>query len=82
MRNRLFHFSIVAALACLATSAQAHEDEYKGRLGRVSFASSCDPKVQAELERGVAMLHSFWFTAGEATFRSVLEKDPGCGTRA
>src|ERR1700759_1866371 len=28
--------------------------------------------------RGVAMLHSFWFGAGEQTFRAVLAKDPTC----
>ena len=28
--------------------------------------------------RGIAMLHSFWFSAGEATFRAALTKDPTC----
>jgi tetratricopeptide (TPR) repeat protein len=27
----------------------------------VSFPTSCDPKVQAEFDRGVALLHSYWF---------------------
>ena len=59
--------------------AQAHdEDEGKGQLGKVAFANSCDPKVQEQLLRGVAMLHSFWFSAAETTFRHVLEHDPSC----
>jgi tetratricopeptide (TPR) repeat protein len=34
--------------------------------------------VQPLLETGVAMLHSFWFGAGEKTFRDVLAQDPSC----
>ncbi len=47
-------------------------------VGKVEFANSCSPSVQEELARGVAMLHSFWYSAGEQVFRGVLEKDPGC----
>src|SRR5262245_4590359 len=32
------------------------------KLGRVTFQTSCDTRVQAQFERGVAMLHSYWFT--------------------
>lgn len=55
-------------------SAQEHQHE----LGTVSFPTSCQPAVQAEFEKGVAMLHSYWFNYAGQTFRSVLEKDPGC----
>jgi len=48
------------------------------RLGRVSFANSCSPAVQARFERGVALLHSFWWQEGERTFREVLARDPKC----
>jgi tetratricopeptide (TPR) repeat protein len=48
------------------------------QLGKVTFPTSCDPKVQVQFERGVAMLHSFWFSAGENTFRDVLVQDPSC----
>ena len=46
---------ITAALTC---SALGQQDE---KLGKLSFPTSCDPKVQAEFERGVAMIHSYWF---------------------
>jgi tetratricopeptide (TPR) repeat protein len=56
-----------------------HEvEDGKGRLGKVSFTNSCDAKVQGELQPAFAMLHSFWYSAGEKAFRGVLEKDPGC----
>jgi tetratricopeptide (TPR) repeat protein len=73
----------IAALLLTATTALAH-DEHAGHeshgqvVGKVDFQNSCASEVQAELMRGVAMLHSFWFGAGEQAFRDVLAKDPSC----
>ncbi len=47
-------------------------------VGTVAFANSCAPSVQGEFAQGVAMLHSFWYSAGEQAFRNVLAKDPAC----
>ena len=70
---------LVASFLLLAPAiASADDDSGKGKLGKVSFATSCDPKVQPAFERAVAMLHSFWYSAGEAAFREVLVKDPSC----
>jgi len=68
---------LVAGLisAALSSSAFAQQDE---RLGKVSFPTSCDAKVQAEFERGVAMLHSYWFLYARKTFEGVLQQDPTC----
>jgi tetratricopeptide (TPR) repeat protein len=78
MNTRTLLIAFSAAFAIYSGTAPAHDDEGKGQLGRVKFANSCDAKVQAEFERGVAMLHSFWFSAGEKTFRDVLAQDPSC----
>ena len=60
MKLRLFHLSFLFALAVHGL-AQAHDtDSQTGPLGKVSFPTSCDPKVQPAFERAVAMLHSFW----------------------
>ena len=75
--KRLLVASITAALA-FSTSALAHEEGNLGKLGRVEFANSCNADAQADLARAVAILHSFWFSAGEGAFRAVLAKDPGC----
>jgi tetratricopeptide (TPR) repeat protein len=73
---------LVAACAtfALALAAPAHADEpgSLGKLGKVDFANSCSAEVQADFARAVAILHSFWFSAGEGAFRDVLKKDPGC----
>ena len=47
-------------------------------LGKVTFPTSCDARVQANFERGVAMLHSYWFTEARKVFEAVLEQDAGC----
>lgn len=75
-------FRILMVVVCLFLLpspgfAQAR-DTASDQLGKVSFPTSCDPKVQALLERGVAMLHSFWFSAAEKTFREVVDQDPSC----
>ena len=48
------------------------------QLGKVTFPTSCDPKVQAQFERGVAMLHSYWFTEAGKVFDAVAKQDPNC----
>lgn len=63
-------------------SGQAHEGSETGQLGKVAFANSCSAAVQEDLQRGIAMLHSFWYTAGLETFASVLRRDPGCALAA
>src|SRR6516162_9542650 len=63
---------ITAALSC---GAFAQQDE---KLGKLSFPTSCDRKVQAEFERGVAMIHSYWFIYARRTFEGVLQQDPSC----
>src|SRR5690349_4252750 len=64
--------ALAAALSC---NALAQQEE---KLGRVTFPTSCDPKVQAEFERGVAMIHSYWFLIARRTFEGVLKQDPKC----
>ena len=78
MKPRKLFAAVSTALLLISGAAQSHEDEGKDQLGRVKFATSCDPKVQPLFETGVAMLHSFWYSAAEKTFRDVLVQDPSC----
>ncbi|HUI82634.1 MAG TPA: hypothetical protein VL240_00325, partial [Candidatus Binatia bacterium] len=57
---------------------EMHEHGVPAQLGTVSFPTSCSPAVQMEFERGVALLHSFAYSAAEASFQSVAAKDPHC----
>jgi tetratricopeptide (TPR) repeat protein len=66
------------ALALSAGPIQVQASQQDEKLGKLSFPTSCDPKVQAEFERGVAMIHSYWFLIARRTFESVLRQDPNC----
>src|SRR5271166_1039484 len=48
------------------------------QLGSVSLANSCKRDVQADFNRGVALLHSFWLDEAERMFRKVAAADPEC----
>ena len=78
MDHRIF----AALWVLLAWPALAQHDHVhptiEGHLGTVAFTNSCAPAAQTDLLRGIAMLHSFWFAAGEQTFRATLAKDPTC----
>jgi tetratricopeptide (TPR) repeat protein len=47
-------------------------------IGTVSFKNSCSAEVQTTFNRGIALLHSFWFSAAIDTFSEVLAHDPKC----
>jgi hypothetical protein len=62
-------------------AGQDHQHDHgapTGRLGTVHFETSCTPAVQKTFDRGVALLHSFWFSAAVKAFDEVLASDPNC----
>ena len=75
-------YGVTLALFCccclILVASPAPAQHQHNDLGTVHFPTSCQPAVQAEFERGVAMLHSYWFSYAGKTFRGVLEKDPSC----
>ena len=71
--------------ALLAINAVAHEDDAKRateKVGKLNFANSCNAQTQAKVQRGVAMLHSFWWPEGERTFQEIGAEDPSCAAIA
>jgi tetratricopeptide (TPR) repeat protein len=74
--------ALVLALSAIGAVPQqtmpGHDASHGQELGTVMFLNSCAPEVQADFQRGVAMLHSYWFNYAGKTFRAVLEKDPTC----
>ena len=55
-----------------------HEDITEAQVGTVHFPSSCVSSVQKPIERGVAMLHSFWYEEAEKDFQQIEKDDPQC----
>jgi tetratricopeptide (TPR) repeat protein len=73
---------IALAAALIVSGALPSGGQRVGRspaeLGRVDFPTSCSPAVGPAFLTGVALLHSFWFSEGEKTFKEVLAQDPTC----
>jgi len=74
---------LAVVLACnLTVSADDeghhHEDLTKEQLGAVHFPISCVTGVQQPFERGVALLHSFWYEEAEKQFAQIAQDDPHC----
>jgi len=55
-----------------------HEDLTTAQLGLVNFPVSCSPAVQKPFERGVALLHSFWYEEAEKEFMQISADDTHC----
>jgi len=72
----LFTLLFIASFGLAAQ--EAHEHKVPEALGKVSFPISCSPVVQQQFDRGVALLHSFAYTAAENAFHGVAEEDRRC----
>jgi tetratricopeptide (TPR) repeat protein len=48
------------------------------KVGTVQFPTSCDPAVQKQFERAVALMHSFFYEEARREFNEVAAKDPEC----
>src|ERR1700689_374553 len=70
----------LAAVFCGAALAdEGHHDELtQQQLGTVHFPVSCTPDAQKTFEKGVALLHSFWYEEAEKTFQDAEKRDPKC----
>src|SRR5437764_1040994 len=68
----------VSALLAADDEGHHHEELTEAQLGTVHFPSSCLASAQKSVERGVAMLHSFWYEEAEKQFRQIEKDDPQC----
>lgn len=48
------------------------------RLGTVTFRTSCAPAVRADFNRGVALLHDFWYEEAGPQFQRIAAADRTC----
>ena len=48
------------------------------RLGAVSFPVSCAPASQGPFNRGIALLHDFWYEEARAQFTRLVASDSAC----
>jgi hypothetical protein len=70
--------AVVSQLGVSVATADEHVHAVPEKLGKVTFPTSCAPRVQADFERAVALLHSFTYTPAEQAFAAVAKADPTC----
>jgi tetratricopeptide (TPR) repeat protein len=80
MKRLILVFLLVCAfgLPALADEGMHHEDLTEAQVGTVQFPVSCAPEVQKPFERGVALLHSFWYEEAQKEFEQIVKDDPKC----
>ena len=69
---------LLLTVPVVADDMQHHEDLTPEQVGSVHFPVSCSPSVQKQFERGVALLHSFWYEEAEKEFEQIAKDDPHC----
>ena len=83
MKILLLPLLALSSLPCVAQMAMDHPAPPAGaaapeRLGTVSFSISCAANVQAPFNRGVALLHDFWYEEAQRQFNEIAKADPNC----
>jgi hypothetical protein len=83
--NRPHHAGAIILVVCVLVAlgqgraaAQDHDHGSAGTFGTVHFETSCSTAAQAQFDRAVAMLHSFFYPETEKAFRAIAEREPGC----
>jgi tetratricopeptide (TPR) repeat protein len=70
---------VFGSIPVFADDESSHPEALtEAQLGTVHFRSSCLAAVQKPVERGVAMLHSFWYEQAEKQFNEIEKEDPQC----
>jgi hypothetical protein len=80
MKTLLFFLAILSFTPAVLADDDGHhhEDITEAQVGTVHFPTSCAAAVQKPIERGVAMLHSFWYEEAEKQFVQIEKDDPQC----
>ncbi|PYS44173.1 MAG: hypothetical protein DMF71_04625 [Acidobacteria bacterium] len=73
---------IALSLTAVSVAFAQHGDMHGHKLGKVEFPNSCSPAVQDKFLRGVAMLHSFYYSAAQKAFEEVVAEDNSCAIAA
>jgi hypothetical protein len=73
---------VSAVFAAFSFAQEPHDQHAAGqpgeKLGTVRFETSCAPAVSTDIDRAVALLHSFEFRTAIEGFTAVLAENPTC----
>jgi tetratricopeptide (TPR) repeat protein len=70
--------SLIVILKAPASVRPAASGRDVEQVGTVNFPCSCAPTVQADIDKGVALLHSFQYEEARHAFASAFEQDGQC----
>jgi tetratricopeptide (TPR) repeat protein len=69
-----FWATLLVTFACVLPALA----ETPERLGTVSFPVSCVASQQVAVNRGIALVHDFWYEESQRQFEQALKADPAC----
>jgi tetratricopeptide (TPR) repeat protein len=69
---------VIAIVLIVPGRAKCEEQPAVERLGQVDFSNSCSASVHASFNRGVALLHDFWYEEARRQFEQIANLDPAC----
>lgn len=67
----------LTAFTVLSVAAPADTPAVES-LGKVNFSVSCAASVHAPFNRGIALLHDFWYEEAQRQFEQIAKTDPDC----
>jgi tetratricopeptide (TPR) repeat protein len=73
---------LCAPLTSVADDSHAqhqHGASDLGAIGTAHLATSCNAAAQQDIDRGVTLIHSFWYLEAEKSFRRAAAADAQCG---
>lgn len=62
----------------LGFAQQSTPGSVQRTLGEVNFPVSCSPDIQAQFNKGLALLHNMMYLQSEKEFKGVVKRDPDC----
>jgi hypothetical protein len=81
LRNAITAIPIFLLLLAAVSSVYSRSHAASGpdeHVGNVNFPNSCSPEVQAALEKGLALLHSFQYQESGQAFGDAAQRDGQC----
>jgi len=72
-------FALVAAILFSVSADHDHAHHDLGNIGKAHIETSCNAAAQKDIDRGLALIHSFWYAEAEKAFRSAAAADAECG---
>ena len=70
--------TVAASARASGSSASSVANRASQKLGHAHMDISCSAAVAADFDRGLALLHNFWYPRALATFNDVSRADPEC----